>query len=278
MNIKADNLRYEKFTFSVLIGVMLLSLIYISLYTLSMKEKLDGFNKDIQAVHQEMNLLLEFIPAKDSVITIQKNQIISQMGVLQREMKRSELSEQQRNHLLVKMNELKHKLIELKNLAETDKQTHVAILHQSGQVSVESHKKDTLLESREREIAELKNLIKTLQNQKPDVIVPSKLSVYYLTAVSQDKRNRATRTNYMNVQFQLKGDISLIKDKYLHIEVRDPSHKIISSERDKVRMNNQFITSYRFEPFKYKFLKGKYSIRVYSTDSDFQSVTFLTLI
>lgn len=278
MNIKVNNLKYEKFTFSVLIGIMLLSLVYISMYTLSMKEKLEGFHKDMQAVHQEMNLLLEFIPAKDSIIILQKEQIISQMEVLRKEMKRSELSEQQRNQLWQKMNQLKKQLIDLKHLSEGYQQTQVAILSESSQVSMASQRKDTLLQSKEREISALKEVIKSLQNQKPDVIVHHKLSVYYLTAVSQDKKNRVSRTNYINIQFQLKGDISLIKDKYLHIEVRDPSHKIISSERDKVRMNNQFITNYRFEPFRYKFIKGKYSIRVYSTDSDFQSVTFLTLI
>jgi hypothetical protein len=278
MYTKTDNLKYEKFTFSVLIGVMLLSLVYISIYTLSMKEKVDGFNKDIQAVHQEMNLLLEFIPAKDSTISFQKEQIVSQMDALHRELKKSELSEQQRKHLLQKMNLLKSQLIELKKLSDTYAQTQTDILYESGQVTMASQQKDTLLQSKEREIADLKDIIRSLQNQKPNVIVPQKLSVYYLTAVSQDKRNRASRTNYINVQFQLKGDISLIKNKYLHIEIRDPSHRIISSERDKIQMNNRFITNYRFEPFKYKFIKGKYSVRVYSIDSDFQSVTFLTLI
>jgi hypothetical protein len=243
-----------------------------------MKERMDAFNKDIQAVHQEMNLLLEFIPVKDSLITLQKNQIISRIDELQKEVKKSELSEQHRNQLLQKMHQLKHQLVELKNLAQTYKLTQTAILPQSSQVSIASQEKDTLLESKEKEIAELKNMIISLQKQKPDVIIHHKLSVYYLTAASQDKRNRASRTNYINVQFQLKGDISLIKEKFLHIEIRDPSHRIISSEKDKVQMNNQFITSYRFEPFRYQFIKGKYSIRVYSTNSDFQSVTFLTLI
>jgi anion-transporting ArsA/GET3 family ATPase len=225
-----------------------------------------------------MDLLLEFIPEKDLVIALQKKQIISQIDELHQEMKKNELSEQQREQLLQKMNHLKRQLIELKNLSDTDSHTQAAIMYQPDQVLMASQEKDTLLESKEREIAELKNIIMNLQNQKPDVIVHHKLSVYYLTAVSQDKRNRASRTNYVNIQFQLKGDISLMKEKYLHIEIRDPSHRIISTEKDKVRMNNQFITSYRFEPVRYKFIKGKYSIRVYSTDSDFQSVTFFTLI
>lgn len=277
MNSKIDNLKNEKFTFSALIGIMLISLVYISMYTLSMKENIDSFKQDMQAIHREMNLLLEFIPEKDSVIAYQKNKIVLQMERIQLELNKNELSQQQRTELINRLNELKQEVYTLKKQAEQPAQAQIAIVNQPAAV-ISVKQNDTLLELKDKEIAKLKGIIESLKNQPTDVNNPHKLSVYYLTAVSQDKKNRASRTNYLNIQLQLKGDISQVRNKYLHIEVRDPSHRVISSESDKIRIVNQYITAYRFEPFRYKFIKGKYSIRIYTPDSDFQSVTFLTLI
>jgi hypothetical protein len=200
------------------------------------------------------------------------------MEKIQLELTKNELSEQQRNKMLQKLNQLKQQVYILQGQAKQSTEIHKKIASDHNQVEYVVYEKDTLLQIQQKEIARLKEIIDNLKSQKQDIIVQNKLSVYYLTALSQDKRNRASRTNYINIQLQLKGDISHVQNKYLYIEVRDPSHKIISTERDKLRITNQYITDYRFEPFRYKFIKGKYSIRIYSLDSDFQSVTFFTLI
>lgn len=279
MNPQLNNLKSDKITFTALIGIMLLSLIYVSGYSILMKDKMDSFEKQMHTIHQEMKILLEFIPSKDSVIYLQKQQISSQIQEIQKELAKNHSSEEDKKRLFHKMVQLKQQVDKLKVQAKQSLQEDpVAEAIPSIQIIEREIVNDTLLRLKEQEINRLKNIITHLESNEADLIIRNKLSVYYLTAVSSDKRNRAGKTEFLNIQFQLKGDITSIHEKYLYIEVRDPSHRVISNERDKVRITNHYLSDYKFLPFKYEFIKGKYSIRIYTKDSDFQSVTFLNLI
>jgi hypothetical protein len=279
MNPQIKNLKSDKITFTVLIGIMLLSLIYISGYSILMKDKMESFEKQMHTIHQEMKILLEFIPSKDSVINLQKQQIFSQIQEIQKELTRNQSSEEDKEKLLNRMRQLKQQVDLLKVQAkQTIQENPVTDSKPNIQIVEKVIVNDTLLHMKEKEIARLKNIISYMESNGADLIIRNKLSVYYLTAVSSDKKNRASKTEFFNIQFQLKGDIASIHEKYLYIEVRDPAHRIISTERDKVRITNHYLSDYKFLPFKYEFIKGKYSIRIYTKDSDFQSVTFLNLL
>jgi hypothetical protein len=54
---------------------MLFSLIYMSSYSLLMKNKIEHFQQNIQVITQEMNVLLKYLPEKDSVIQTQKRRL-----------------------------------------------------------------------------------------------------------------------------------------------------------------------------------------------------------
>jgi hypothetical protein len=170
--------------------------------------------------------------------------------------------------------------VEKLSLEAKDKINTVTVIQQAELKPVDnsrSVKKDTLLEAKEAEIARLKATITELQSRQPSAIVHNKLAMYYFTVVSSDRRHRAGRTKSLNLQFQLKGNVAELHDKYLYVEVRDPFHRIISRPTDKVRITNHFVSEYVFEPFNYEFIKGKYSVKIYSEEAQCQSITFLTL-
>jgi hypothetical protein len=245
-----------------------------------MKNKIELFQRDIQAITKEMNVLLKYLPAKDSVIQIQKEKILEQMHQVQAEITRNRNSAEEQKRLIEKLSDLRNQVEQL-NLAAQEKANSASVIQQAEATPVayvQAVKNDTLLlQAKEAEIAKLKSTIADLQAKEPSVIVQNKLAMYYFTTVSSDKKQRANKTKSLILQFQLKGNIAELHDKYLYIEVRDPFHRIISGSQDKVRVTNHFVSEYKFEPFNYAFVKGKYSVKLYSQEAQFQSVTFLTL-
>jgi hypothetical protein len=279
MKTPYNGLKSEKITFIVVICIMLFSLIYMSSYSLLMKNKIELFQKDLQAITGEMNVLLKYLPEKDSLIQQQKEKIIDQMQAVQAAIAKNQTSEEERKKLIIRLSELKDEVEKL-SLEAKDKITTVTVIQQTAaqpEVHLPSPKKDPLLQAKEVEIASLKATIAELQAKQPAVILQNKLSMYYFTAVSSDKRYRASRTENLRMKFQLKGDVDNLYDKYLYLEIRDPYHRIISSPRDKVRISKHFVSEYVFEPVNYQFVKGKYSVKIYSEEAMFQSIYFLTL-
>jgi hypothetical protein len=250
----------------------------MSSYSLLMKNKMELFQMDMQVITKEMNVLMKYLPEKDSVIQVQKERIKDQMEEVQTEIAKNQTSAEEREKLRVKLSELK-KQVELLTLEATEKVDQLPVVQQAQMMPAAnaSFVKDTLLQAKESEINRLKATIIDLQAKQPSVIVDNKLAVYYFTTLSSDKKQRASRTKNLHLQFQLKGNMANLNDKHLYIEVRDPFHRIISSPNDKVRITNHFMAEYNFEPFNYQFVKGKYSVKIYSVEAQVQSITFLTL-
>ncbi len=110
------------------------------------------------------------------------------------------------------------------------------------------------------------------------VIVQNKLSVYYFKAFSSDHKNRHQRTRSISVELQLTGDVSAAGDGLLVVEIRDPENNIISTGTERIRASSDFTTDFTFIPVKHSFKKGRYSVRIFKDDIEFQSVTFLDLV
>jgi hypothetical protein len=65
MNAPGRILKNDKFTFVVVIGILLCSLIYTSGYTLVVKDENEKFRNELRAIEQEMTVLLEILPTPD---------------------------------------------------------------------------------------------------------------------------------------------------------------------------------------------------------------------
>lgn len=251
----------------------------MSSYSLVMKNKIEAFQQNMQTITSEMNVLLKLLPEKDSMIQLQKQKIVDQMQEVQAEIDKNQTSEEERKKLIIKLSNLKNQ-VTLLNLEVQDKMHNTSVVQQTEthiEASLPIVKTDTFLHAKDTEIARLKATIAELQAQQPSVILQNKASMYYFTAVSSDKRQRASRTKNFHIKFQVKGNVDDLYDKHLYLEVRDPHHRIISSPRDKVRITNHFMSEYTFEPLDYQFIKGKYSVKVYSEETLLHSVYFLTL-
>jgi hypothetical protein len=279
MATPSNGLKNEKATFIVVICIMLFSLIYMSSYSLLMKNKIETFQQDMQIITREMSALMKYLPEKDSVIQLQKERIFEQMQDVQSEVARNQTSAEERERMKMRLSELKTQ-VEMLSLEAKDKVNVITVVQQPETKLAEPPRqveKDPLIHLKEAEIARLKATIADLQTRQPSVIVQNKLAMYYFTVISSDKKNRASRTKNLQIHFQVKGNVTDLQDKYLYVEVRDPLHRIISSPTDKVKIMNHFVSEYNFEPFNYAFAKGKYSVKLYSEEAKFQSITFLTL-
>jgi hypothetical protein len=244
-----------------------------------MKNKIETFQQDMQVITREMNALMKYLPEKDSVIQVQKEWITKQMQEVQAEIAHNQISAEEREKMKMRLSELKTQ-VEMLSLEAKDKVNVITVVQQPEIKQVEPPRqveRDPLIQLKETEIARLKATIADLQTKQPSVIVQNKLAMYYFTVISSDKKTRASRTKTLQIHFQVKGNVTDLQDKYLYIEVRDPFHRIISSPTDKVKIINHFVSEYTFEPFNYEFVKGKYSVKLYSDEAQFQSITFLTL-
>jgi hypothetical protein len=78
-----------------------------------MKNKIEHFKQDMQVIAKEMNVLLKYLPEKDSVIQVQKVRIIEQMQEVQAEIARNQTSAEERKKLIIKLSELKEQVEKL---------------------------------------------------------------------------------------------------------------------------------------------------------------------
>lgn len=280
MSFQLPNQRNEKITFLAVIGVLLFSLLYISGYSLRMQEEMNGFRQEMNTINDEMDIILEFIPEKDSTIWSQTQQLILQVNEINRVLAQNDISRHDQEALGGKLLQLRNQMQSLKEQLPASQLARLA--HVSETTPKVSYRQirngDMLLATREREIARLQQVIEQLEARSPRVIVHNKVAVYYFVALSSDRKNRANRTHFLSVQLQLKGDVSTLSNQSLRIEIRDPQGLIISTARDQVKASSYYQTGCQFKPmFRYKFIRGKYTIRIYSEGNEFQAVTFLNL-
>jgi hypothetical protein len=55
--------------------------------------------------------------------------------------------------------------------------------------------------------------------------------VYYFRTFSSDKKSRYHRTRHITLQLQLQGDMGLLPDPYLRVEIRDPTTASLRAKR-----------------------------------------------
>lgn len=278
MSTPARSLKNDKFTFGVVIGILLCSLIYTSGYTLVVKEENEKFKHELKAIEQEMNVLFEFLPTPDAESLHKKQQILRQVANIRKEFYQNDASFVSKKELFSQLGEVKMRVGDLEERVKTviEKEHEATSLTAS---IPEEEPVEHLLTSDIPQPRPARVTLQAVPVSSQESTPSKKLAVYYFHAYSSDKKSRYHRTRHLNVQLQLQGDVTLLTDPYLRIEIRDPDNNIITDEKDRIKAASEYMTSYLFElPPGQAFKKGRYVIRIYSADNQFQQLTFLFLV
>jgi len=286
MQYESGTLKNEKITFSVIIGILLFSLVYISTSTFWLKNENQKFKTKVILAHQEISHLLTFdLPSKDSTINYQREEILHQADLIQQVIAENKVSEEEKLKLFNKLAKYINQAKKLRNQIQIveKEQMEQANYMLAGRAA---NKKDSLLKTYLKEIVSLryqKNLLISARKIPEEIeekpIIKEKISVFYFSARASDRKNRANKTDYIFLNLQLKGDLSTLKCSTLQVEIRDPNNNIITDHRDRILVTNLYKTEYIFKPLIRKSLiKGKYSIRIFCENSDFQHIDFLTFV
>ncbi len=278
MNTPARSLKNDKFTFAVIIGILFCSLIYTSVYTLVVKEENEKFKHELKAIEQEMNVLFEVLPTPDAESTQRKRQILQQVAHIRKNFYQNNVSPVSKKELIAQLGEVKTQVGNLEQRVKTvieAEQQRTASAAPRG----EEPEPDTLLPVAFSEPRPVRVAMHPLPVRTPEATPGKKLSVYYFRTFSSDKKSRYHRTKHITLQLQLQGDISLLTDPYLRVEIRSPDNRIITGDRDRIRAATEYMTSYDFVPEDGQpFAPGRYVVRIFSADGQFQQITFLILI
>ena len=278
MNTPARSLKNDKVTFAVIIGILFCSLIYTSVYTLVVKEENEKFKHELRAIEQEMNVLFEVLPTPDVESTRRKRRILQQVADIRKNFYQNNVSPVSKQELIARLGEVKNQVGDLEERVKT-----VIEEEQQRAASVppppEEEEPDTLLPLDLPQPRAVKVAMQPLPVRTLGTTPPKKLSVYYFRTFSSDKKSRYHRTRHITLQLQLQGDMAMLPDPYLRVEIRDPDNHILTGDRDRIRAATEYMTSYHFappagEPFK----PGRYAVRIFSDDGQFQQITFLILI
>jgi hypothetical protein len=278
MNTPARSLKNDKVTFGVIIGILFCSLIYTSVYTLVVKEENEKFKHELRAIEQEMNVLFEVLPTPDAESTRRKRRILQQVADIRKNFYQNNVSPVSKQELIAQLGEVKDQVGDLeervKTVIEAEQQRAASAVPLP-----EEEEPDTLLPLELPKPRAVKVAMQPLPVRTPGTTPPKKLSVYYFRTFSSDKKSRYHRTKHITLQLQLQGDMGMLTDPYLRVEIRDPDNHILTGERDRIRAATEYMTSYHFappegEPFK----PGRYAVRIFSDDGQFQQITFLILI
>jgi hypothetical protein len=248
------------------------------------KEENEKFKSEIQAIHTEMQVLLELLPTKDSASLLQQQQIFHQVVQMEAEFNDTYTSWQRRQQIAKQLSSLRGDVSGLKtHLKKTvpvgelneDKQDATEIMEASMR---KKYAEQRLSQTQKEEIDRLKAQISLLEKKPGRENIDDKLAVYYFNAFSSDRKNRAAKTTSLTVELQLKGNFSKLKNEHLQIEIRDPRNHVITTPHDHIHITTDYVSTLVIEPSGYEFIKGRYSIRLHSKGTDLQSVTFLTLL
>ena len=289
MSYQVSSLKPEKITFTVIISILLFSLIYISSSTFLLRNENLKFKNHVESAKKEINLLLRVdIPTKDSVIEEQKHEILIQATRIEEELSRNRMSAEERKILRQKLESLRRQAGKLREKITQTEQEQIEEARRI--ISMSNNKKDSLLGAYKNQVAMLQRKVKTLEDERKErprpvvttrtVVVKEKLNTFYFSARPSDRRNRASRTDFIILQLQLKGDVSTLKCHWLQIEIRDPDNNIITDQRDKIEAASDHRTEYMFMPTlpRKVFTKGKYSIKIFCPDSDYEHIEFFSLV
>jgi hypothetical protein len=276
MNAPGRILKNDKFTFAVVIGILLCSLIYTSGYTLVVKDENEKFRNELRAIEQEMTVLLEILPTPDEESMQKKQKILRQVEKIRKDFYHNNISATSKQQLFTQLSGVKTQVGDLEKRVKTVVREHPEKAAASLEpVALE----DTLLHG-DRPGTGLSRAAAYIPPDERLLVRPAKkLSVYYFRIFSSDKKNRYHRTNSITIQLQLQGEPDALADPYLRIEIRDPDNYIISNGNERIRASTEYMASYIFEPGPgVQFKKGRYVIRIYSARNDFQQITFLMLV
>ncbi len=278
MNTPARSLKNDKVTFAVVIGILFCSLIYTSVYTLVVKEENEKFKYELKAIEQEMNVLFEVLPTPDAESTERKRRILQQVAYIRKNFYQNNVSPVSKQELIAQLGEVKNQVGHLEQRVKTvidEEQQRAA----SATPPREEEEPDTLLPLELPQPRTVKVAMHPLPVRPLETTTPKKLSVYYFRTFSSDKKSRYHRTKHITLQLQLQGDMGMLPDPYLRVEIRDPDNHIITGDRDRIRAATEYMTSYDFVPTQGQpFKPGRYAIRIYSADRQFQQITFLILL
>ncbi len=277
MNAPGRILKNDKFTFGVVIGILLCSLIYTSGYTLVVKDENEKFRNELRAIEQEMTVLLEVLPTPDKESMQKKQQILRQVEKIRKDFYHNNLSAASKQQLFTRLNGVKTQVGDLEKRVKTVVGEHP---EKAAAASIEPVALEHTLPHGGIPGTGLSRAAAYLPHSEPFLVTPAKkLSVYYFRIFSSDKKNRYHRTNSITIQLQLQGYPDALADPYLRIEIRDPDNYIISNGNERIRASTEYMTSYIFEPGPdVQFKRGRYVVRIYSTRNDFQQITFLMLV
>jgi hypothetical protein len=279
-----NSLKREKITFCIVISILLFSLIYITSSTLILKNENLKFRNQVQIAKNEIELLLNYkIPVKDSLIEKQKTAIREQMKQIEAILSQNKNAEQDKQSLADKLNFLKQQARELRlQIAAIEEKQTLAL--KSSDIR-EMTERDSLIRIYQRQIAELRREVESMSKKNRTTVITQtvvkekdKISAFYFSARPSDRKNRASKTEFIFIQLQLRGEISTMTCSSLQVEIRDPNNVIITDQLDKIKASTNFKTEYLFKPAKKSLIKGKYSIRVYCESSGFQHIDFFTLV
>jgi hypothetical protein len=277
MNTPARSLKNDKVTFVVIIGILFCSLIYTSVYTLVVKEENEKFKHELKAIEQEMNVLFEVLPTPDAESTRRKRRILQQVADIRKNFYQNNVSPVSKQELIAQLGEVKNQVGDLEERVKTviEEQQRAA----STTPAPEEAEPDTLLPLELPQLRVVKVAMPPLPVHALGTTPPKKLSVYYFRTFSSDKKSRYHRTRHITLQLQLQGDMGMLPDPYLRVEIRDPDNHILTGERDRIRAATEYMTSYNYAPPDgHPFKPGRYAVRIFSDDGQFQQITFLILI
>lgn len=271
-------LENEKRIFMVIISTMLLSLIFMSVSYRFVKDKNEEFQQDLVSVSAELDLLMELLPEKDKEISQQEEKIRDLAQELKHAVENHNLTKVERDALAQKIAVLKKEMgklkLEVKYYQEKELEKIATVILANNEAN--EYGDSMVAENYRNEIAFLKRTIYELTTRTPSVVVKNRLSAYYFQAVSSDKRSRASKTSFLLINLQMRGDVSLING-VLQLEVVDPQNNLVTEKNHKVRVTADNIIDIKFMPEDYKFIKGRYHIRLYSHEGDFETKTFIDL-
>jgi hypothetical protein len=278
MNTPARSLKNDKVTFGVIIGILFCSLIYTSVYTLVVKEENEKFKHELRAIEQEMNVLFEVLPTPDVESTRRKQRILRQVADIRKNFYQNNVSPVSKQELIAQLGEVKNQVGDLeervKTVIEAEQQRAA-----SAAPTPQEEEPDTLPQLALPQPRAVKVAMQPLPVRTVGTTPPKKLSVYYFRTFSSDKKSRYHRTRHITLQLQLQGDMGMLTDPYLRVEIRDPDNHILTGERDRIRAATEYMTSYNFAPPEgAPFKPGRYAVRIFSDDGQFQQITFLILI
>ena len=278
MNTPARSLKNDKVTFAVVIGILFCSLIYTSVYTLVVKEENEKFKHELKAIEQEMNVLFDVLPTPDAESTQRKRHILQQVALIRKNFYQNNVSPVSKQELIAQLGEVKIQVGALEERVKTvieEEQQQAA----AAGLPREEAEPEPLAPMEPPRPRAVKVSVHPLPERPPETSPPKKLSVYYFRTFSSDKKSRYHRTRHITLQLQLQGDMGLLPEPYLRVEIRDPDHRIITGEKDRIRAATEYMTSYDFvpedgQPFK----PGRYAVRIFSANGQFEQLTFLILI